>query len=268
MSDWPASFGGGSDAQAPTEGDGVHANGFGHKTTPEELVSEQPVVESQLSSSMENGHPPSDAAAPPPFVPSVSMDAAAPQDGVVSQNEDVVHNASPPPPPPPFRPASPVTVSADSGGEVRIGEKLVNEGLVKPEQVNAALETQKENGQLIGEILVEQDETSQLNHSDVERLLGSQIPEEALQDSASQEVVSTTNADNKTDKPKKRLGEQLIDLGLIAQDQLEIALQEQKQSSKRELIGDILVSMNFITDSALAEVLAESTGSELSLIHI
>jgi type IV pilus assembly protein PilB len=57
-----------------------------------------------------------------------------------------------------------------------------------------------------------------------------------------------------------RIGEKLLSLGLISKDQLEIALREQAKSKK--LLGSILVSMNFITESALGEVLAESSGSE------
>lgn len=57
-----------------------------------------------------------------------------------------------------------------------------------------------------------------------------------------------------------RIGERLITMGLISKDQLEIALREQAKSKK--LLGNILVSMSFITESALGEVLAESTGAE------
>lgn len=62
--------------------------------------------------------------------------------------------------------------------------------------------------------------------------------------------------------PKKpmRLGEKLINLGLISGDQLEIVLTEQKTSKK--LLGAILVEMGFVTESALGEVLAESSGAE------
>lgn len=62
------------------------------------------------------------------------------------------------------------------------------------------------------------------------------------------------------EKKPMRLGEKLIALGLIANDQLEVALREQAKSKK--LLGNILVSMNFITESALGEVLTESTGTE------
>jgi len=57
-----------------------------------------------------------------------------------------------------------------------------------------------------------------------------------------------------------RLGDKLIALGLVSEDQLQIALTEQKNSKK--MIGTILVEMGFITESALGEVLAESTGTQ------
>ena len=63
-------------------------------------------------------------------------------------------------------------------------------------------------------------------------------------------------------KPPKRIGESLIELGLISKDQLEVALKEQKASSTKKLLGTVLVEMGFITESALGEVLAESAGTE------
>lgn len=64
----------------------------------------------------------------------------------------------------------------------------------------------------------------------------------------------------KDEKPKLRLGEQLIQSGLISPDQLDVALQEQRQN--KGMLGQILVDMGFITDSALGEILAESSGTE------
>lgn len=68
------------------------------------------------------------------------------------------------------------------------------------------------------------------------------------------------SAKRTNDAKPMRLGEKLISLGLISKDQLEIALREQQKSKK--LLGAIMISMNFITESALGEVLAESSGSE------
>lgn len=68
-------------------------------------------------------------------------------------------------------------------------------------------------------------------------------------------------ADSKSaGKRPMRIGERLIDMGLISSDQLQIALQEQKTTKK--LLGAILIEMGFITESALGEVLAESSGAE------
>ena len=71
------------------------------------------------------------------------------------------------------------------------------------------------------------------------------------------EVLSTDNASAK--KPV-RIGDKLIALGIISQDQLQIALLEQKNSKK--LLGSILVDMGFVTESAIGEVLAESAGTQ------
>lgn len=72
--------------------------------------------------------------------------------------------------------------------------------------------------------------------------------------------TSEPQAAAKPAKPPMRLGEKLVGLGLISDDQLQIALTEQKNSKK--LFGAILVEMGFITESALGEVLAESSGTE------
>ena len=66
--------------------------------------------------------------------------------------------------------------------------------------------------------------------------------------------------DGKASKRPMRIGERLVGMGLISDDQLLIALQEQKTSKK--LLGSILVEMGFITESALGELLAESSGTE------
>jgi len=61
-------------------------------------------------------------------------------------------------------------------------------------------------------------------------------------------------------KPPVRLGEKLVQLGLISKDQLEIVITEQRNTKK--LFGAILVEMGFITESALGEVLAETSGTQ------
>ncbi|MFT7015881.1 MAG: general secretion pathway protein E/type IV pilus assembly protein PilB, partial [Pseudohongiellaceae bacterium] len=62
------------------------------------------------------------------------------------------------------------------------------------------------------------------------------------------------------EKPKKRLGEILIDKGAITADQLKIGLLEQKVIGER--IGALLIQLGFVTDSIIRDALSENTGYE------
>ncbi len=57
---------------------------------------------------------------------------------------------------------------------------------------------------------------------------------------------------------KKRMGERMVDMGLITNDQLNVALQEKKISSK--MLGEILVELGFIDEETLTMFLAETSG--------
>jgi len=59
---------------------------------------------------------------------------------------------------------------------------------------------------------------------------------------------------------KKRLGEELIHQGLITEDQVSIALKEQKKSGKP--LGEALVSLGFVTEAILRDALSEMLGKE------
>lgn len=67
-------------------------------------------------------------------------------------------------------------------------------------------------------------------------------------------------SENQKEVPNKRLGEVLIEKGVITDDQLRIALQEQKAIGKR--IGAVLIQMGFVTDSIIRDALSENTGFE------
>ena len=62
------------------------------------------------------------------------------------------------------------------------------------------------------------------------------------------------------DAPKKRIGDQLIDRGVISSDQLKIALQEQKATGDK--IGKVLIDLGFLSESLLKDVLGQSRGDE------
>ncbi|MGE5385602.1 MAG: GspE/PulE family protein [Betaproteobacteria bacterium] len=61
-------------------------------------------------------------------------------------------------------------------------------------------------------------------------------------------------------KPPFRLGDLLIERGLITQDQLRIALQQQKGSGKP--LGESLLDLGFVTEDAMRKALAEKLGEE------
>lgn len=60
--------------------------------------------------------------------------------------------------------------------------------------------------------------------------------------------------------PRKRIGDQLIEDGIITPDELKIALIEQKLSG--ELLGKVLVDLGFVTDDLIRDQLGQSTGQE------
>ena len=60
---------------------------------------------------------------------------------------------------------------------------------------------------------------------------------------------------------KGRIGEQLVAMGMLTEDQLNVALQEKKFSGK--MLGAILVELGFIDEETLTSFLAESSGHEV-----
>jgi len=61
--------------------------------------------------------------------------------------------------------------------------------------------------------------------------------------------------------PTKRIGDRLVERGLITVDQLSVALHEKQKSHL--LLGEILVELGFITPEVLSEFLSETTGLQL-----
>ncbi|MGN7502444.1 MAG: GspE/PulE family protein [Alphaproteobacteria bacterium] len=58
-----------------------------------------------------------------------------------------------------------------------------------------------------------------------------------------------------------RIGDRLIELGVITREQLMVALQEKKISGK--MLGQVLVDLEFIDEQVLSQVLAEAAGHEV-----
>ncbi len=85
------------------------------------------------------------------------------------------------------------------------------------------------------------------------------VPAESTSQSAADFSEEPAPPPETKKKPPMRIGEKLIQMGIISSDQLQVALQEQRSTKK--LLGSILVELGFITEHALGEVLAESAGT-------
>jgi len=116
----------------------------------------------------------------------------------------------------------------------RIGEILVNEGLLSQSQVGKGLERQRElREEKIGDIFAK------------DRIISGDQLRAALERQRAAPVV--------------RLGEALIDMKLIGPEQLEEALARQKQNRKLPL-GEILLDMGHLKQSDLYRALSQKLG--------
>ena len=68
-------------------------------------------------------------------------------------------------------------------------------------------------------------------------------------------------AEDREVRKKGRLGDRMVTQGLISEDQLNVALQEKKITSK--MLGEIVVDLGFVTEDALVAFLAETWGFEI-----
>ena len=108
----------------------------------------------------------------------------------------------------------------------KLGELLVENGLLTEQQLLEALETQKKERKLLGEIIVGLGFTTRENlDATLARQYGS------------------------------KLGEILIGKGLISFEQLQQALDEQKNSPKS--LGEVLIDKGYVTEADLMDGLAK-----------
>ena len=69
-----------------------------------------------------------------------------------------------------------------------------------------------------------------------------------------------------TDKPI-RVGDLLLEKGLITTQKIEQALAEQKSRGNKKLLGEILVDLKFVTEEQVMEVLAEAYGIPFARVN-
>ncbi|MBF0342083.1 MAG: MSHA biogenesis protein MshE, partial [Magnetococcales bacterium] len=114
--------------------------------------------------------------------------------------------------------------------KLRLGDLLVDTGLITAEQLLQALSHQEKTGAKLGEALVR---------------LGF-VTEQALQNFLNRQ------------RQKLRIGDKLVDAGVISADQLQTALAEQKKSGKK--LGQSLAQLGILSETRFLEFFAEQLG--------
>lgn len=119
----------------------------------------------------------------------------------------------------------------------KLGEILLSQGLINQEQLLVALQEHKRSGTSLGTVLVK---LGFISEDDLSSVLGAQI-----------------HLDQ-----KKRIGEVLLEHGLITEQQLQQGLEEQRKSGLQ--LGKCLTKLGFITETKLVDVLS----AQLDVQHV
>ena len=138
-----------------------------------------------------------------------------------------------------------------------IGAILVERNLISDDQLARALELQEETGERLGEIVVAEFGVSRLE------LAGVLAEQWAELENTEQAAVVERDAPQATVHPlspsevqiRRPIGEIFVELGFITSEQLDAALDSQRQTGAR--IGEILVEQGSLSRLDLASALAE-----------
>ena len=119
----------------------------------------------------------------------------------------------------------------------KLGEILIAQGLITQEQLVYALQEHKRTGISLGTVLVK---LGYISDDDLSGVLGAQI---------------------QLDR-KKRIGEVLVDQGLINEQQLKAGLEEQRRTGMQ--LGKCLIKLGFISETKLVDILS----AQLDIQHV
>jgi len=166
---------------------------------------------------------------------------------------------------PPSAPAVPATPTAAGAPQGRasefvtkslFGEILVENGFITEAQLKSALDLQRRrSGARLGDILIEQ---GYIDNEGVFDALRSQVRRRKAEDEDSAEPFQMRPAAPKSEFVRPSLfGEILLELGLVTEDQLRLALDVQRNEAEGKQLGDILVDMGAVTPQQILQALEE-----------
>jgi hypothetical protein len=137
-----------------------------------------------------------------------------------------------------------------------LGELLVEKALLHPDELDAALLEQRRTGRLLGQLLVERRLISgeQLTCVLAEQY-GVQLEVLAGGSGRAAETLAAAAAPEAAPRP---LGRLLLERGVVSQEELDFALDDQRTSGRR--LGEILVAQGSVSWATVAAVVAEQHG--------
>ncbi|MDX8397722.1 MAG: ATPase, T2SS/T4P/T4SS family [Mariprofundaceae bacterium] len=140
---------------------------------------------------------------------------------------------------------------------VSLGDVLKEQGKISDKDMNLALQQQQDQRMRLGDLLIKNNLTSQ---ADVEEALEDQKGDtdlplgSILLDKGKIEVDELHSALEVQNRRKMRLGEILVEAELISEKDLQKALDEQKERGLR--LGEILLNSHIVTEEQLLDALA------------
>ena len=154
-----------------------------------------------------------------------------------------------------------------------IGALFVEKGLITQQQLDVALEEQQRTGTRLGEVLVERFGVSRLDlasalaeqWAEYERqgTTDQHTPHAEIRDQAavSEDGNGPMEDSDETEDvaPKRPIGEIFLERGMVSEQELDLALNEQRESGRR--LGEILVGKGNLSRLELASALADQWAS-------
>jgi hypothetical protein len=140
-----------------------------------------------------------------------------------------------------------------------LGDLLVDQGLLTPTELELALAEQAKTGRLLGQIVVDHGYVTAFS---LARVLSEQHGVELRPTAVEDEPLAPIAPDEPSEAPTWRpLGRVLVDSGYLEKDELDRALEIQRERGGR--LGEILIARGSMTGQSLARALAEQHGVEL-----
>lgn len=147
----------------------------------------------------------------------------------------------------------------------KLGELLVEDGLVQPAELEFALAVQREKGGLLGEILVS---LGFVSTTEIASALGGQhgvLVELAIKRREDRFRVPPPPTPTGDEPEWRPLGRLLVEKGLLTESGLQRALVDQRATGR--LLGEIVVSRGWVSAADLARTIAEQHGVEVGEIE-